>query len=97
MLASFGELHPRVLRAATPRSEGAAHAEGADKAGRRGDVAHATGDFGPRVGPLRLDYALPSTGFRLLDAGVYWPAPGTDGADVVDGTDHRLVWVDLAD
>ena len=89
--------HPRVLRAATPRSEGAAHAEGADKAGRRGDVAHATGDFGPRVGPLRLDYALPSTGFRLLDAGVYWPAPGADGADIVDGTDHRLVWVDLAD
>ncbi|MBD7988662.1 endonuclease/exonuclease/phosphatase family protein [Luteimonas sp. Sa2BVA3] len=89
--------HPRVLRSATPRSEGAAHAEGAHRPGRRGDVAHATGDFGPRVGPLRLDYALPSTGFRLLDAGVYWPAPGADGADIVDGTDHRLVWVDLAD
>ncbi len=89
--------HPRVLRMATPRSEGAAHAEGADRPGRKGSVAHATGDFGPRVGPLRLDYALPSTGFRLRDAGVFWPPPGTDGARIVTGTDHRLVWVDLTD
>ncbi|MGY0611039.1 MULTISPECIES: endonuclease/exonuclease/phosphatase family protein [unclassified Luteimonas] len=87
--------HPRVLRMATPRSEGAAHAAGADHSGRRGSVAHATGDFGPRTGPLRLDYALPSTGFRALDSGVYWPAPGTDGAGIVDGSDHRLVWIDL--
>ena len=89
--------HPRVLRMATPRSEGAAHAAGAARADRRGNVAHATGDFGPRVGPLRLDYVLPSTGFRAVDAGVYWPAPGSEGAGIVDGSDHRLVWVDLAD
>ncbi|MEN1939937.1 endonuclease/exonuclease/phosphatase family protein [Luteimonas sp. MJ174] len=87
--------HPRVLRMATPRSEGAAHAAGADQPGRRGSVAHATGDFGPRTGPLRLDYALPSTGFQALDSGVYWPAPGTDGAGILDGSDHRLVWIDL--
>ncbi len=89
--------HPRVLRMATPRSDGAAHAGSADRPDRKGSVAHATGDFGPRVGPLRLDYALPSTGFSLRDAGVFWPAPGADGADIVDGTDHRLVWVELAD
>lgn len=88
--------HPRVLRMATPRSTGAAHAPGADRPGRRGSVAHATGNFGPRVGPLRLDYALPSTGFSLVGSGVYWPAPGEDGAGIVDGSDHRLVWVDLA-
>ncbi|MEN1927482.1 endonuclease/exonuclease/phosphatase family protein [Luteimonas sp. MJ250] len=87
--------HPRVLRMATPRSEGAAHAAGADRPDRRGSVAHATGDFGPRTGPLRLDYALPSAGFRALDSGVYWPAPGEDGAAIVDGSDHRLVWIDL--
>jgi hypothetical protein len=87
--------HPRVLRMAAPRSDGAAHAAGADREGRRGDVSHATGDFGPRVGPLRLDYALPSIGFRVPGSGVYWPAPGEDGADIVDGSDHRLVWVDL--
>ena len=55
-----------------------------------------TGDFGPRVGVLRLDYALPSTGMRLIESGVYWPAPGTPGAEIVDGSDHRLVWLDLA-
>lgn len=87
--------HPRVLRMATPRSDGAADAAGADLPGRRGSPAHATGDFGPRVGPLRLDYVLPSTGFSAIGSGVYWPAAGRPGADVVDGSDHRLVWVDL--
>ena len=86
--------HPRVLRMATPRSEGGAHA-GAAHPERRGSPAHATGDFGPRVGPLRLDSALPSTGFSLAGSGVYWPAPGEDGTNIVDGSDHRLVWVDL--
>ena len=89
--------HPRVLRMATPRSPGAAHAADAPAGGRRGDVGHATGDFGPRTGPLRLDYVLPSTGFQARGSGVYWPAPGQPGADIVDGSDHRLVWVDLAD
>ena len=88
--------HPRLLRMPAPRSQGAAHADGAERPGRRGDIAHATGDFGPRVGPLRLDYALPSTGFRLAGSGVYWPAPDQAGAAIVDGSDHRLVWVDLA-
>jgi hypothetical protein len=89
--------HPRVLRMATPRGDGAAQAAGADKPGRRGAVAHATGDFGARVGPLRLDYVLPSTGFRAVDSGVFWPAAGTADAAIIDGSDHRLVWVDLAE
>lgn len=90
--------HPRVLRHAAPRSEGAAAAAQAHTdagAPRRGSPAHATGDFGPRVGPLRLDYALPSTGFELVDSGVFWPSPDDPAAAIVDGTDHRLVWVDL--
>src|SRR5690606_793374 len=57
--------HPRVLRHATPRSEGAVEA-GAEHAAagitRHGSPAHATGDFGDKVGTLRLDYVLPSTG-----------------------------------
>ena len=89
--------HPRMLRMAAPRGEGGRHAAGAGQPDRSGDPAHATGDFGPRVGPLRLDYALPSIGLRLVGSGVFWPAPGEDGADIVDGSDHRLVWVDLAD
>ncbi|NZA26373.1 endonuclease/exonuclease/phosphatase family protein [Luteimonas sp. SJ-92] len=89
--------HPRVLRHATPSSAGAAaaalHAP-AVAGRRRGNPAHATGDFGP-VGPLRLDYVLPSTGFAMLANGVFWPAPGDPAAAIVDGTDHRLVWVDV--
>lgn len=91
--------HPRVMRHATPASEGglaAAARYPAAHAGRRGTPAHGTGDFGARVGVLRLDYALPSTGMRLVDSGVYWPAPGTPDAEIVDGSDHRLVWLDLA-
>lgn len=92
--------HPRVLRHATPRSEGAAavaEATGGANRQHRGSHAHDTADFGARVGNLRLDYALPSTGFTLQDSGVHWPAPGTPGADLVAASDHRLVWLDLAD
>lgn len=88
--------HPRVLRMATPRNGGgAANAPGADLP-HRGDRAHATGNFGARVGPLRLDYVLPSTGFVPRGSGVFWPAAGDPDAEIVDGSDHRLVWVDLA-
>ena len=90
--------HPRVLRMATPRSAG-----GEDKsreyaaAGieKRGAPAHVTGDFGPRVGALRLDYVLPSTGFAPAGSGVFWPAPGDADTGIADASDHHLVWVDL--
>jgi endonuclease/exonuclease/phosphatase family metal-dependent hydrolase len=87
--------HPRVLQVAAPRSEGAVALVRSRGYEGGGDPAAATGDFGARVGPLRLDYVLPSRGFELRGSGVFWPAPGEDGADVVDGSDHRLVWVDL--
>jgi endonuclease/exonuclease/phosphatase family metal-dependent hydrolase len=91
--------HPRVLRQATPRSEGAVEAAAKyATAGiaHRGAAAHATGDFGDRVGTLRLDYVLPSTGLRLVDSGVYWPASADPASAPVAASDHRLVWVDLA-
>jgi endonuclease/exonuclease/phosphatase family metal-dependent hydrolase len=90
--------HPRVVRYATPRSAGAAEAGARYSASgikRRGSSAHATGDYGPRVGTLRLDYVLPSVGLAVEDSGVFWPAPGEPGADLVDASDHRLVWVDV--
>lgn len=94
--------HPRVLRMATARSRGAA-AAGAEidarlaaaTTPRRGPAAHATARFG-RGGILRVDYALPSVGFTVTDAGVWWPAPGEPGAEWLEATDHRPVWVDLA-
>ncbi|HPW14060.1 MAG TPA: endonuclease/exonuclease/phosphatase family protein [Thermomonas sp.] len=90
--------HPRVLRMATPRSAGGeakAREYAAAGIARRGAPAHVTGDFGPNVGALRLDYVLPSVGFALVGSGVHWPAPGDPDAVFADGSDHHLVWVDL--
>ncbi len=90
--------HPRVLRMATPRSEGAleaADAAGAANLQHRGAHAHDTGSFGPRVGNLRLDYVLPSVGQRAIASGVFWPRSDAPHADIVEGSDHRLVWVDV--
>ena len=91
--------HPRVMRHATPRSEGAeaaALATGGENLRHRGAHAHDTGNFGPRVGNLRLDYALPSTGVSLAGSGVFWPPPGHPDATLAAASDHHLVWVDLA-
>ncbi|TYT25468.1 endonuclease/exonuclease/phosphatase family protein [Luteimonas viscosa] len=90
--------HPRVLRHATPRSEGAvlaAAADGGENGAHRGAHAHDTGRFGPRVGNLRLDYVLPSTGFTVADSGVFWPRPGDPAAELAAASDHHLVWIDL--
>ncbi len=90
--------HPRVLRHPAPRSIGAVeagHRAGGANADHRGDPAEDTGDFGPRVGNLRLDYVLPSTGLRMVASGVFWPAPDTPEATWTAASDHHPVWVDL--
>jgi 3-phytase len=89
--------HPRVARIAAPRSEGASKAAARDSAGHRhrGDAANDTALFrGP--GNLRADYVLPSKDLRIIDSGVFWPAEGEEGADLIDASDHRLVWIDIA-
>ncbi len=90
--------HPRVVRYATPRSEGAVEV-GARyaQAGivRRGAAAHATGDFGPKAGTMRLDYVLPSVGLAVEGSGVFWPSAALPEAAIADGSDHHLVWVDV--
>ncbi|MBW8312923.1 MAG: endonuclease/exonuclease/phosphatase family protein [Rhizobium sp.] len=89
--------HPRVLRYATPRSEGALAAAAANAANssHRSAPAHDTAQFGPRNGNFRVDYVLPSVGLAVAASGVFWPAPGEPGADWIDATDHRMVWLDL--
>ncbi len=73
--------HPRIQAEPMPTSEGAMEAKG---------DPDLTSDFG-----LRVDYVLPSRDVEVLGSGVFWP-PSTDAdADVVDGSDHRMVWVDL--
>jgi endonuclease/exonuclease/phosphatase family metal-dependent hydrolase len=90
--------NPRVHGSPLPRSEGAAIAAatvGGGNLGQKGDPAEDTGDFGPKVGNLHLDYVLPSSVLQVLRSGVFWPAPGAEGADWIDATDHHMVWVDL--
>lgn len=89
--------HPRVLRYATPRSEGALAAAMANPANgsHRSAPAHDTAQFGPRNGNFRVDYVLPSVGLGVAASGVFWPAPDEAGAEWLDATDHRMVWVDL--
>jgi endonuclease/exonuclease/phosphatase family metal-dependent hydrolase len=87
--------HPRVQALPVPRGDGGRVAKGVDRAGRRGEPAQATADFGAATGPLRVDYVLPSTGLQVVDGGVFWPAPDSADAGIIDASDHRLVWLDL--
>ena len=91
--------HPLVNASVTPASEGgtaAAAAQGGANAGQRGDPRFDTADFGDEApGNLRVDYVLPSAGLEITGAGVFWPAEGEPGAELIGASDHRLVWVDL--
>lgn len=69
----------------------------AANAAHRGDPGRDTADFGdPAPGNLRVDYLLPDAGLKVLDTGVFWPAPGNPMADpVARASRHRMVWVDI--
>ena len=92
--------HPFVNASVTPASEGGAAAgaaQGGANAGHRGNPRFDTADFNDEApGNLRVDYVLPSVGLEITGAGVFWPAEGEPGADLIDASDHRLVWIDVA-
>ncbi len=90
--------NPRVVRYATPRSDGAAADAATNPANNshKSSPAHDTASFGLRNGNYRVDYVLPSVGLPVQASGVFWPRPGETGAAWLGATDHRLVWVDLA-
>ncbi len=87
--------HPRVNASFVPRSPGAAPRAAAHAIQRLGDLSSHTGDFGPQGGTLRLDYVLPSANLHVNDGGVFWPADGEPGSDIVAASDHHLVWLDI--
>ena len=91
--------HPLVNAAVTPASEGgaaAAAAQGGANAGQRGNPRFDTADFRDEApGNLRVDYVLTSVGLEITGAGVFWPIEGEPGADLIDASDHRLVWIDV--
>lgn len=90
---------PRLAKDSTPRSKGAVVASEHHaklNANHKSNAASDTGNFGPDGhGNLRIDYALPSSDLSVVGGGVFWPKPGEPGADAVEASDHRLVWVDV--
>lgn len=83
--------HANVRRGLLPTSDGGR----ANRADSPFSPAH-TAAWG-----MRADYVIPSkAGWRLLDAGVFWPTPDDALFRLVRNrrasSDHRLVWVDLA-
>ena len=83
----------------TPVSQGAlaaANAQGGVNRQHRGNPAADTADFNDRyTGNLRLDYLLPSMNLTVTGCGVFWPAEGEPGFELVSVSDHRLVWLDV--
>jgi hypothetical protein len=63
--------------------------------GHKGDPALDTALY-DRIGGLRLDYVLPSSGLTVTGSGVLWPAPADPlAADLAAASRHFPVWVDL--
>lgn len=94
--------HPGISdpRPASAGAVAAARADGGANLRHRADPEFDTVDWpdGPgRPGNLRVDYVLPAASLGVLDAGVFWPAPGAPAVDEATlASRHRLVWVDLA-
>jgi 3-phytase len=93
--------HPRVDASVVPRSNGAVEAakeQAGPNAEHKTDAATDTADFsekGSNSGNLRVDYVLPSRGLTPIAGGVFWPASNEPGHELIDASDHRLVWMDV--
>ena len=92
-------VHPLIDASETPQSGGgaaAAAAQGGANSVQRGNPRLDTADFNDsRPGNLRVDYVLPSAGLEVVETGVFWPVEGDPGAEWIDVSDHRLVWIDV--
>lgn len=96
--------HPRV-QDVQPGSRGAAEAtrlDGGVNQRHKGPADQKTYQSSPgrEPGNLRLDYVLPSTGLKVIKAGVFWPERADPLSRLTAGppyvsSDHRLVWVDM--
>lgn len=91
--------HPRINHDCTPSSAGgrqAAEQQALVNQRQQGDPANDTADFNDgSTGNLRLDYLLPSRDLTVTGCGVFWPDPDQPGHDLIEVSDHRLVWLDI--
>lgn len=91
--------HPRIAKFSAPKSNGgraASEKQGKTNDHHKGDPSEDTADFSESVGNLRVDYVLPSSQFKVLASGIYWPEPNDEVSKTIEkASDHHLVWVDI--
>ena len=98
---AIGQLldHPLVNSSCVPASEGAKQAsdfQSGKNLEHEGNPAFDTGDFNDKfVGNMRVDYVLPSKTLKVVGCGVFWPASNETGHELIDVSDHHLVWIDI--
>ena len=92
--------HQRINSECIPASEGAIEAsleQGGLNLKQVSDPKYDTSDFNDEfTGNLRLDYLLPAKEIPVIDCGVFWPAKDQIGHELIEFSDHRLVWLDIA-
>ena len=91
--------HPMIDAGCVPLSKGgkkAAVTQAGKNLQQHGDPAADTGDFIDKyTGNMRIDYVLPSATLKVTDCGVFWPLEGQAGHELIDVSDHHLVWLDI--
>ncbi|NOR18552.1 MAG: endonuclease/exonuclease/phosphatase family protein, partial [Xanthomonadales bacterium] len=91
--------HPLINSSCVPASKGAVETsktQGGKNLGHRGNPAFDTGDFNDEfAGNMRIDYVLPSATLEVIGCGVFWPASDETGHELIDVSDHHLVWIDI--
>jgi endonuclease/exonuclease/phosphatase family metal-dependent hydrolase len=91
--------HPLIGAGCVPLSTGAEEAsrkQGGKNTEHKGNPAADTADFNDKnTGNMRIDYVLPSANLEVAGCAVFWPAEGQPGHDLIDVSDHRLVWLDI--
>jgi endonuclease/exonuclease/phosphatase family metal-dependent hydrolase len=91
--------HPMIDASCEPVSNGAIEAsknQGGKNLEQRGNPASDTADFNDKyTGNMRIDYVLPSANLKVVGCGVFWPGGNDAGHDLINVSDHRLVWLDV--
>jgi len=94
--------HPRVNASFIPSSDGAVEAsreQGGKNQRHQNPPEHDTADFadtGRAPGNLRVDYVLPSKELKVIDGAVFWPDSDDPLHELLDASDHRMVYLDLS-
>ena len=93
--------HPLINAAMVPQSSGGreqSEMQGGVNEKHQGPPQYDTADFGDQgraSGNLRIDYVLPSKNLAVKNSGVFWPRSDREEYQLINASDHRLVWIDV--